>query len=230
MIHVKAVDYPKLGKPVDLIENPLPRSLIRCKPDWHAAEVISADDPDYYTSDRALGYLSRSLTLDDEPPVTDLLTRSTPLTDPISMALRGRVENLINAVEPTGDLMGIEKLYQTYCDELRYICATYTLSSKPGVRLLETEVVIGTILATCSQKGLRKARMYQIGLHAGSLVRDVQRELLETYDGASYEDLVEGLRCAWKAWYFSQTKGSEFGAGSFGLIALGVIFDCLDKL
>lgn len=230
MIPPKAVDYPKLGKAVDLIENPLPRTLIRCKPDWHAAEVILKDDPDYYESDRALGCLSRSLKLDDDPPIPDLLTKITPLTDPISMALRGRVENIINAVQPTEDLLTIEKIYQAYCDELRYICATHTLSNKPADRLLESEVVIGTILATCSQKRLRKARTYQVRLHAKSLVEDVQREFLESYDGASHDDLVEGLRNAWRAWYFSQTKGNEFGAGSFGLVALRVVFDCLDKL
>lgn len=75
LTRVQAVDYPKQGIPVDLIRNPLPRLLIRCKPDWrvhlkkhtlhygvitstrHAAEVVDPPKNDYYISDKALGKL-----------------------------------------------------------------------------------------------------------------------------------------------------------------------------
>lgn len=218
---------------MDLISNPLPQTLIRCKPDWHAAEVVSPRQSDYYTSSRALGVLFRSITLDDKPPVPNETAKNGfyMLTDPLSMALRGRVCDLIGAaVQPTGDFSDTERTYHTYCDELRYICATHTLSNTPGVRLLEAEVVAGTILAKCSQKRLRKDRIHQMRLHAGTLVRDVQRDFLETFDDAGHDEMLAGLQRAWRAWYFSQTKGNEFGASSFGLIALGVIFDCLDRL
>ncbi|KAK0501884.1 RNA-dependent RNA polymerase, partial [Armillaria luteobubalina] len=57
----KAVDYPKQGVAVYINDNKLPRTLIRCKPDWHAAEVVDPRSTDYYESTRALGYMFRSI-------------------------------------------------------------------------------------------------------------------------------------------------------------------------
>ncbi|KAG6844915.1 hypothetical protein H0H87_002399 [Tephrocybe sp. NHM501043] len=224
----QAVDYPKQGIPVDIDSDRLPRTLIRCKPDWHGAEVVSPRSTDYYESSRALGVLYRSITLEDVKisPANDK-DQQLPLTDPISLRLKSRVEHYLDATLDTEDLPA---MFQRYVDELYYICATHSLSNTPGIRLLEAEVVAGTILAKCSQKRWRKDRTYRMRLHASTLVRDVRRQIIEDLANASQAKLLNGLSIAWAAWGYSRSHTSVFGGCSFGLIALGVIFDCLDRL
>ncbi|KAG6878981.1 hypothetical protein C0992_006116 [Termitomyces sp. T32_za158] len=223
---VLAVDYPKQGNKVDIDNDRLPRTLIRCKPDWHGAEVVSPRKTDYYESDRALGVLYRSITFEDpeiEPVNQD--GQQPPLTDPISLRLEGLVKPHLNpGLRPDGLL----EIFKRYVEELNYICATHVLSSTSGNRLSEAEIVAGTILAKCSQKRWRKDRTFRMRLHASTLVRDIQRQFVDL-STANREQIVDGLSTAWAAWEYSQ-RIQAFGASSFGLIALGVIFDCLDKL
>jgi len=226
----QAVDYPKQGIPVDIDNDRLPRTLIRCKPDWHAAEVVSPRHTDYYESPRALGVLYRLITLDDPEPISiDFKPESQQLTDPISLHLKNVIKRFVSPSSRPGERSReISMMFRRYVDELHYICATHTISNTPGVRLSEAEVVAGTILAKCSQKRWRKDRIYRMRLHASTLAREVQRELVE--DVGNEEQLIVGLGKAWGAWAHSQSENHVFGACSFGLIALGAIFDCLDRL
>ena len=129
---------------------------------------------------------------------------------------------------PTGRFTEIEPVFRRYASELNYICITHTLSNTPGVKLIEAEVVAGTILAKCSQKRMRKDRIYRMRTHSEALVNDVQKELLGRQE--SMEDKLEGLKRAWRAWEFSLKFSDRDGANSFGLIALNVIFDGLEGL
>lgn len=194
--------------------------------------MVSPRKTDYYESNRALGFLFRSIELDESPPVLAEGAPCKPLSDPISTALLEPVQEYLGDSAYVDDRPPMEllKVFRHYVDELRYICATHTLSNTPGVRLLEAEIVVGTILAKCSQKRWRSNRTYRMRLHAGALVRDVQRSLLQNAEKASYSELVQGLELAWAAWNLSLHQGDEFGAHSFGLIALGVVFDSLDQL
>jgi RNA-dependent RNA polymerase len=229
----QAVDFPKQGIPVDLDadDQKLPRTLIRCKPDWHAAEVVSPRKTDYYISTRALGHMFRSITIDDPDDITQELRERTAavksqkvLSDPISAALLEPVGEHISVIVADSVLEGlVKRAFQKYGEELRYICMTHTVTNTPGVQLLEAEVVLGTILAKCQQKRWRKERMWRMRTHAGNLVRNVQQEL-DPEDSHS----VEGLERAWCAWSFSLRHQDQFGANSFGLIALGIILDCLE--
>ena len=220
---------------MNLDDNKLPRTLIRCNPDWHASEVVSSRklETDYYRSDRALGLLYRSIELDEPQPVLPVPPVQ-PLSDPITLTLLESVQShLGDSAFLENHLIEIqlEKLFQRYTDELRYICATHTLSVTPGIRLLETEVVIGTILAKCSQKTWRSDRIYRMRLHASKLVEDIQRNLIESLgDAVPVYKLIAGLQLAWSAWGFSLSRRADFGANSFGLIALGTVIDCLDEL
>jgi RNA-dependent RNA polymerase len=217
---------------VNLDDNKLPRTLIRCKPDWHAAEVVSPRETDYYRSDRALGLLYRSIKLDESQPVFLPVPPVQPLSDPITLTLLESVQrHLGDSAVVDNHPSELQKLFQRYTDELRYICATHTLSVMPGIRLLEAEVVIGTILAKCSQKRWRSDRIYRMRLHASNLVKDIQRNLIESLgDAVPVYELIAGLQLAWSAWGFSLRRRADFGANSFGLIALGTVIDCLDEL
>ncbi|KAF6763917.1 RNA dependent RNA polymerase-domain-containing protein [Ephemerocybe angulata] len=228
----QAVDYPKQGIPVDLNGFDLPRTLIRCKPDWHAAEVVSPRETDYYRSERALGYLFRTITLDDITEEDKKLSPSKypPLTDAISKVLMPYVRECIGvSSRPGGDFAEVEKIFHRYVAELDYICVTHTLSNTPGVRLLEAEVVAGTILAKCSQKRMRQDRIYRVRTHSQALVEDAKKDLAGK-NPDTIELYLVGLKKAWKAWEFTQKFSEKHGANSFGFIALGVIFDCLGKL
>jgi RNA-dependent RNA polymerase len=227
----QAVDYPKNGIPVDMER--VPRFLIPYKPDWHAAEVAAPRRTDYYESDRALGHLYRAIEIEDPAAffTRNLQTTSAPLTDPISVALKWRIqEHFPNYTEPDGKCFEISRLFQTYVDELSYICLTHTLTSASDVRLHEEEVVVGTILAKCSQRRLRKDRMHRVRTHSQVIVHEIQREFVGDLENASKDEIRASLVKAWAAWDFSLRNSPSFGANSFGLIALGIIFDCLDKL
>lgn len=227
------MDYPKNGIAVDLDKDQLPRTLIRCKPDWHAAEVVNPREIDYYTSSRALGELYRNISLKEVEPIEKVTFNRQPLRDPISQVLQGKVEYYIgDLVLPTQDFSeDLKILYQSYREELNYIRSTHTLSNTPGAKLLEAEVVAGTILAKCSQKRWRSDRIYRMRLHMTTQVKEVKNELLRQKEQYEIPELVEGLKKAWRAWEYSQTREfTEEGSNSFGFIALDVILDVLERL
>jgi RNA-dependent RNA polymerase len=224
----QAVDYPKNGIPVDLQTDPLPSTLIRPKPDWQSAEVEMPRGTDFYESSRALGELFRAITLADTAEISTDDAIVDPSRDPISIALEPRVKHQVFS-----DLEIQEAdnaLFLNYTDELKYICVTHTLTNQPDVRLLEEEVVIGTILAKCSQKRWRSDRIYRMQLHTSVLVQKIHGELLKNPENASMNDLQRGLALAWRAWNISVRRKPEFGSSSYGLIALDVMFNCLDRL
>lgn len=65
-LHSDAVDYPKSGRPVPLLE--LPKVQSRRKPDWDAPETrITANTDEYYPSDRFIGRLYRAIDLPAVP-------------------------------------------------------------------------------------------------------------------------------------------------------------------
>ncbi|EGN95598.1 hypothetical protein SERLA73DRAFT_162413 [Serpula lacrymans var. lacrymans S7.3] len=236
-LHSQAVDYPKNGIKVDI--SFLPRSLIPYKPDWHAAEVDSPRKTDYYESSRALGYLYRNITLEDLPTSVPRKPYE-PLDDPISKVLKPRVKRQTPGyTDPDGESSEMETIFQTYRDELNYISVTHSLTNIPGARLREDEIVVGTILSKCSQKRWRSDRMYRMKAHASFLAHETRRDirLLDTLEDASEGDIRKALLRAWTAWDLSLRKSDPgpdeahcFGAHSFGLIALGIVLDCLEKL
>ncbi|KAF9453025.1 RdRP-domain-containing protein [Macrolepiota fuliginosa MF-IS2] len=229
----EAVDYPKNGNVVDLSQEKLPRPLIRCKPDWHAAEVVSPREIDYYISTRALGELYRSITLTKPEQIQQIPGNREPLRDPISQFLREKVEYYIgDDVYPTKKISpALETTYQRYVDELNYIRSTHTVSNTPGAKLLEAEVVAGSILAQCPQKRWRSDRMYRMRLHTTTLVKEIKNEILPQAEHYTSQELVEGLGRAWRAWELSQMRPfNEEGANSFGFLALDIILDVLERL
>ncbi|KAF8205782.1 RNA dependent RNA polymerase-domain-containing protein [Mycena galopus ATCC 62051] len=235
----QAVDYPKQGIPVDLDNISLPRKLIRCSPDWHAAEVVSPRETDYYPSEKALGVLFRAIILDDPEPISsdDAGVASTvnidPASNPIFSTLARKIEQSIpDFIVPDGTCTQTRAIFRKYVDELRYISMTHTLTTEPGINLLEAEIVVGTILAKSAQKRWRSDCIYRMRYHATAVIRDIQMQIFprEQGSGDSAENLRAGLERAWIAWDFSLRHEKEFGAKSFGLIALAIVFDCVDTL
>ena len=216
-----------------MLDDSVPKPPIRYKPDWSNTEVV--DSPlkaDYYESSRALGVIFRDLKLQPENPREIAIPEEShcidPMTDSITAKLFPKVEEYLKASayieEPSTETLDLFKRYQ---DELRYTCTLHTLSNTPGSDLLEAEVVIGTILAKCSQNGLRRDRIYRMRHHADTLVQDIKRVLRQKDDGTS---VTQALKLAWQAWNFSVQNRKEFAANSFGIIALSTIFNCFDDM
>ncbi|EEB95185.1 hypothetical protein MPER_05887, partial [Moniliophthora perniciosa FA553] len=89
----QAVDYPKNGIPVDLDKDRLPNTLIRCKPDWHAAEVVDPRGTDYYMSTRALGEMFRKVRLAEPTDIASTL--SNPSNSSTWTAISGILSDII---------------------------------------------------------------------------------------------------------------------------------------
>lgn len=87
-----SADYPKNGIPVDTTN--LPKTLMRCNPDWQAAEVLKPRDTDFYHSDRALGHLYRAITLAELPEETK--PDIPPLQDAVSVALQNELHDVLS--------------------------------------------------------------------------------------------------------------------------------------
>ena len=195
--------------------------------------MVAPRATDYYESDRVLGQLYRDIKIEELVEDTPVELSGPTLSDPISAAL---LDDIMKYCGPAATVnlescpQQIVSAFQKYSDELKYICVTHTLSNAPGIKLLEAEVVVGTILAKCSQKRFRQDRIYRMVLHASTLVRDTEKHLIDDLETQDPQLLMRGLEYGWKAWHMSLRKRKEFGANSFGLIALGTMFDCLDRL
>ena len=234
----KAVDYAKNGEPVDIYNN-LPSQPLKFKPDWHKTEVTGARDLDFYESDRALGYLFRSISLHDpDKPIEDFPTASPglipPLEDAISCALASRVQDTLNASPqpPGAENRQAEGLHADFVCEMQYICATHTLVDAPDVLLTEEEVVLGTILANCTQSRWRSNRTYRMKLHTGELVDGISARIVQSEGpGAPTKDeLRAGLSSAWAAWGWAQHHRDKEFIESFSLIMLWIVLHCLEEL
>uniref|UniRef100_A0A0W0FPC4 RNA-dependent RNA polymerase n=1 Tax=Moniliophthora roreri TaxID=221103 RepID=A0A0W0FPC4_MONRR len=234
----QAVDYPKNGIPVDLDKEKLPSALIRCKPDWHAAEVVDPRGTDYYMSTRALGEMFRKVKLAEPTEIASTLSNPTNSSTwtAISGILSDTIVSCLGMMPQDQDQSDqIAQIFHRYRDELRYICATHTLSNTPGVTLLEAEVVMGTILAKCSQRRWRKDRIYRMRTHANTLVNEVKRAF-STGKDKSEDEVKEALKISWLAWEYALNRavdpdeGKRFGANSFALVALDCMLGAVEDL
>lgn len=233
-MHSWAVDYPKNGNKVDISD--MPRALIRFKPDWDMAEEGTPRSSDYYESDRALGHLFRNIVLEDMSK-TLAHHQGEAKEQPISKVLTPLVRRHLAGLPAQTRMARIETLYMTYREELTYMASTYSLSQVPGSRLREEELVIGTILGKCSQRRYRSSRLHAMRENVEFLVREIKEQLVGRLEELSESALKERLAVAWDVWLFSLEKvrpspqaGEEFGSESFGLLGLGLVLDCLEKL
>ncbi|KAI0782232.1 RdRP-domain-containing protein [Abortiporus biennis] len=227
----QAVDYQKRGIPVDMEKSP--RRLIPYKPDWKQADetVLNADD--YYISTRALGELFRSIKIPEKPQQIVSNTSNSLLAHAMTPKIKNYIKPHLPHWRPSKEQFSmIKKVFESYVHELKYISLTHSLTDSPDDKLEEEEIVLGTILANCTQHRYRKDRTYRMRVHAAVIVGGVQNKLYRqpVDHEPSEDDLKNGLCKAWLAWDFGMRNRERFGANSFALIALGVIFTLLESL
>lgn len=200
-------------------------------------------------STRALGKLYRAVDLKDPPNAEERKIPSDTEDDSITGCLRPRIQqHLISNMKSleTGDYSDVETVFDNYQEELGYICTTHVVTNVPGARLTEEEIVTGTISAKyvilfycfcanlisyfsrCAQGRWRNERIYRMRLNSSSLMHETKRQLKK--DWKDNNGAEKALAFAWRAWLYSTRNRSQFGANSFGLVALGLIFETLEAL
>lgn len=249
-LHSNAVDYPKSGQPVSM--KTIPKLKFLRRPDWNAPETVNPNSDSYYPSPRAIGRLFRAIDLPiEKKPNTrqprsqrkakrnraeedsDLIEKFTHFDldsardDPVFDAVEYRVQDFIDTYGPweTDDTALINQLFERYTSELQGICAANTLSHARSALLSEEEAVIGTIMQKSSQPRKRKDMMSSLRESTDVLVRAIREEL-----SGDDDPLEKSLERAWMAWQLSCTAGKNFGAQSFGWIALGAIFEAIRQI
>jgi len=114
---------------------------------------------------------------------------------------------------------------------MRFICMTHSTAVSPDVHLTEEEVVLGTILAKCTQPGWRAERAGRMRTQAETLVRNLRAQVVPVNLPLADEELRRGLHDAWVMWDWAQHhRGEEPFIQSFSLIALGLVLELLGWL
>ncbi|KAH8826910.1 RNA dependent RNA polymerase-domain-containing protein [Flagelloscypha sp. PMI_526] len=216
------------------------------KPDWQAPEpnadtlTDTSGRPQYYRSNKLLGILFRNEHFKHElKQLEDISTSSSTTSqsnsklagyslpsDPISLAVYNMVQPLLNKERYCSFDCSQMRLY--YNQELDYIRKVHALN--PQMLLIEEELVLGAILSNQGDRAIRKSKKFKMRFHVGNLVTNIQRRLLRDAATALEDELIETLNNTWSLWVECQKRGVEFGARSLGLIALGVILECIERL
>ncbi|OCB86097.1 RdRP-domain-containing protein [Sanghuangporus baumii] len=247
-LHSDAVEYAKTGRAVPMDQ--VPRLQHPAKPDWAEPEIGESSELGsikYYPSQRAIGRLYREIDL-SEASVGLMLEDSRPnrlsgmmhrlslhrdthedgpkMSNPLWKAVKSKVE------EFTEDLSISEKqsrnindIFRKYCQELQWICSTYTINNRRHSRLTEAEVFVGTIKTKTPQRRRRSDLIGKLRERTMQLVTDVK------YDLVGDDDMPKlgRLRLAWAAWQLS-IKEQKFGAASFFWVALSSLFDAIKSI
>ncbi|KAG8719642.1 hypothetical protein FRC09_010851 [Ceratobasidium sp. 395] len=226
-IQGKAVDFMKTGihVPPDDIRKPKydkyrhPETGLGLRPDWQAGHARGRSDA------HVLGQLFRAVQLPQGDPTRETV-EALPAPKAIQQVLAAYVAKY------TVDIKGtfvkatpwVQALLSRYTSELSHICVSHTISSESTERVSELEVMLGTNLETAYESSNLIERMKRLTENLASFVRSE----LQGDEGSSPYDW---LARAWRAYLLTSNLGDEkFGAFSFSWIALGSVFEALNKL
>ncbi|KAH9989063.1 hypothetical protein BJV74DRAFT_923087 [Russula compacta] len=206
--------YAKSGDPID-IHSKLPTSLIEFEPDWHKADVTGAREPVYY--DIELKQPGRAhLKFHHRKPGGNCTRRRRNFLRPGPRAARQRLLNKDDAETLESGSGFAEELHANYVPEMRCICAI-----APDVRLKEKEVVLGMILAFCTQSRWHASRSWSDEvLHAEGLI-------IQGKGPPTESRLRAGWLRAWAVGVWAQHHRDLEFIESFSLIMFGIILSIM---
>ncbi|KAI6134190.1 RdRP-domain-containing protein [Pisolithus croceorrhizus] len=245
-----AVDFPKTGTPVKLVD--IPRLKNKPKPDFLALEGRDLMSDQFYNSQKLLGRLYRRVPVNPWTPREWDRQYSPSQGVKIEEALRGVGLYALGLpplqVPPPELYEEMRYLLDEYCDQLSAIGKSHTLSKNKDILVTEAEIVSGTLMATWSDQHRRREAVAAMNLQTYELVRAVRGELRardaeralddeEDFDDSEYEyededDFYKEIRVianhfrrACAAWFVAEEALREcpgsYGPQSFGFIALG---------
>ena len=248
-LHSQAVDYQKSG-------NPVPWNIIpttKGKPDWDAPEIMYPEDQEeYYESSRAIGQMFRDIDLpamrtyynagrahgeasDDEfdPDIAldedieglEALRINRDERDPVTSALLECHPEYLGNVGGGRQIDFIPDLFQQFQSELEDMARSNALTRKG--KLIEEELLLGTILARTSQPRQRKNLMARMRESSAHLVERIRDELEGGKDRLPPNIYLDR---SWAAWLLSVDEKDTFGARSFGFIALSCVLEAINEL
>lgn len=82
-------------------------------------------------------------------------------------------------------------------------------------------------MSNTSQHQKRQAMAAQLRIQTNELVKKIRLQLQGSEDSESGVELEDRLLRGWAAWQVAVLQGEALGAKSFGMIALGSIFECV---
>lgn len=191
----------------------------------------------YYKSAKALGELFRNIEIKplDLGSVESNRHQVKPIEHPITQVLIGLIKPLLPPGMADNQESTVQDTFQKYAKELKAIKSIHTVEWTP---LSEEEVFIGTIVAQTARSDKRDNFSSRLKEVTGHLVDRVRFHL----EGYQDEDPKVWLARSFKAWWWSldDKVGRDSNGGvmhdlkgaqrSFGWIALGCAFECIDVL
>jgi RNA-dependent RNA polymerase len=171
-----AVDFPKVGVPVNFSDLPRPRHK-DLRPDFLSGEGVDPTrrDSGYYPSKKILGKLYRRIP-DEELHYRgkystlrcdfDLLRRALS-----HVALDGVFMSSLLCTPPTEMIEEMESIFNRFCDDLFSIAQIHTVSSRSNIYLSEAEVVSGTSLERYADHRKRKETVAAMTLQVTFLLQ-----------------------------------------------------------
>ncbi|KAG8775540.1 hypothetical protein FRC12_001428 [Ceratobasidium sp. 428] len=202
-----------------------PETGLGLRPDWQAGHARGRFDAQYFECPSVLGQLFRAVQLPQGDPTRETVEALQAPTA-IQKVLAAHVAKFTVEIKGTfvKSTPWVQALLSRYTSELNHICVSHTISSESSERVSELEVMLGTNLETAYESSNLIERMKRLTENLASFVRSE----LQGDEGSSPYDW---LARAWRAYLLTSNLGDEkFGAFSFSWIALGSVFEALNKL
>ncbi|EJT98377.1 RdRP-domain-containing protein [Dacryopinax primogenitus] len=225
-LYALALDFAKTGTPID--QDQIPSLLNDMKPDYLQREQqVGKQSTKFYQSQRALGHMFREPDLQID---FDAIREESTFSETNGFdgdILFHRVRDLVTKYISVSALVlpNTPELFDRYVEELRHACLT-TSTGPRTQEATEGEAVMGVILSNAFHPKIRLDRVYRLRLQITNLVNSVRSE----FQGLEDDPLRVRLERAYAGWDHSRSRGFEFGARSFALIALSAIFHYIEEI
>ncbi|KAH8822929.1 RNA dependent RNA polymerase-domain-containing protein [Flagelloscypha sp. PMI_526] len=162
-----------------------------------------------------------------DKPIGDLMSASSVIQHFLSLHVD------TEPLEFDHDIIG--GIFSSFCSELKTICTIQSLSTNHGSMLSEAEAIMGTIVGQTRDPRRRDEHAHKLRELTAGLVRRTQSEFFDSAwtssesQGSAARLVVQRASMAWEV-SVRAAKKNIFGAQSFGVVALSVMFDGVEAI
>ncbi|KAK0488744.1 RdRP-domain-containing protein [Armillaria novae-zelandiae] len=173
-----AVDYPKVGTPVNMKDLPKPTDRHR-RPDYMSGEGVNPNDNGgrgFYPSKKILGMLYRRVPVEESRPYQDEggFVDHELLDDLLEPHLN--VVDDLNMDPDENNLEEMRHILDEYCQQLSTIAKAHTVSKGFASHLSEAELVCGCIMEHYTDHKKRMETAKSMNFQTEELTRAIRRE------------------------------------------------------